>query len=75
MSSTKAQKRDTGHVFAIILLVSTNHMLNFILIFLITLVSFVPASAAIDPQLQAIVKQELGAELRADGLAQQGAKT
>jgi hypothetical protein len=35
----------------------------------------VPASAAIDPLVQAIVKQELGAELRVDGLAQQGSKS
>ncbi len=38
------------------------------------MLSFAPVSAAIDPQIATIVKQELGAELRVDGLAQQGSK-
>ncbi len=49
-------------------------MLNTILIALFILLSFAPTSAAIDPQIASIVKQELGAELRVDGLAQSGSK-
>jgi len=33
-----------------------------------------PATAAIDPQISSIVKQELGADIRIDGIAQQGSK-
>ncbi len=49
-------------------------MSKFLILILIGLLCFAPASAAIDTQIATIVKQELGAELRVDGLAQQGSK-